>query len=700
MNKMFLFAISYIITIIALNFEFNKIIIMGIAVVLAAILVSNKLAVLKYVLLSVCLGFVSFNIYEYINDTSDFYGQSLDFSGKIIEQVINYDDYSRISAEITINNKTFKTMIYINEENFEADVSDEIFGNAYFYQPNNKNGFDSITYYKSKGITILGSVNNYEIVKNEKFSLTKIANDVNQGIKDKIDDYFDDDYSAFLKGLMLGDKTDFSSKFKLDISKAGISHILVVSGLHVGYLVSISFLIFGKKYGNYVAIFVILFFFVIIGYSPSIFRACTMNILLILGNIFMEKYSSKISIWFAFVIVLVMNPYSMLDVGFVLSFASSGGIIYFYNDIYDKIKTKFKFFNKFVIGSICTSLSVAITTTLPLIIYFDSISSIYLVSNMLILPIIPLIFISTAIFLVISFVIPPISIIFTYVIKILIDIVMFFVESLASFKFSQVPTDSEILLIVGIVMIILFVISYVFKNLFKFTMPICFLMYFSSLIYVSYNEYNTIITTIFPVYDGQAILVTYQDEVTLIDCGSSKYTDAGSQISEYLYTFGYEKIDNFIVTSIDSTHTKDIFSLEIPVLNIITPETYVRSESNDVLQEFIAQNSIKSTNNLPNYIKVIENDTKKLAVLINNRIVTLHSLTNNMIDVFLEEQNITADTIILADKTIGDYRRLEEQLMNLGAKNVILSNDYDILSRVSGFPAQTTIEFGMIKIKE
>ena len=700
MNLTFVFALFYVLTSTALIFEFNKIVFMGIAIILMAILVLSKKVVLKIVLASVVISFLCFNVYNYVNVHTEFNDKDLEFSAHILEKSVNYDEYSKVLAEVSIDGKSFKSMLYFDDVTVKLENSNKINGKGYFYEPDNKNGFNKQNYYKSDEIFLLTSVENYEILDNNSFLLSSIPSKIHNKIKQNIENLFDENAENFIKGLVLGDKSEFDNNFKADISKVGISHILVVSGLHISYLVSLCFVVFGKRKGNYAGIFIIVFFLLVVGYSPSIIRASIMHIILICANLFNEQYSSKKSIWIAFIVILMINPYSIFDVGFVLSFASSAGIIYFYNEIYDKIKCKNNIINKYILQSFSISVAVSVTTTLPLIIYFESISSIAIVSNMLILPIISIVFPLSIGFIFISFISPAVAKVFVFIISFLISIIEVIVGYLSSFKFAQVSTESEILMFISIIIIVLFVISYFKKNFSKYCVPLAASIYFTAIFYVSYSDYNSIITTILPVNDGECIIITYQDEVNVINCGSTKYANSGELLNEYLYNFGHSDIDNLIITSIDKTHIRDINDIKVPVKNIIYPSKAVRQDANEILIKFLNNNELKSEEISSEHIKIIPKDDKKIAVMVNNSTLTLHSFTNKMISEFLEISNVTANTIILSDKVIEDYKEIEKSLQKLQAEEVILVNDYEKLNVVSGVRAKTTVEYGTIRIKE
>lgn len=186
---------------------------------------------------------------------------------------------------------------------------------------------------------------------------------------------------------LLGVKAGLSEELSENLRTVGLVHIVVASGAHLGILVEIARKIFGRISrfaGLLFSILFILFFMMMVGWTPSIMRAGIMAIL----NLLAWYVGRKIAPWRIILIVaaatLVINPTYITNLGWLLSFASFGGIM-----ILGPQMTKFFYGKKkpgLISSTIITTISATIMTLPLTLYYFGQISLISVVANLLILP--------------------------------------------------------------------------------------------------------------------------------------------------------------------------------------------------------------------------------------------------------------------------------------------------------------------------
>jgi competence protein ComEC len=144
---------------------------------------------------------------------------------------------------------------------------------------------------------------------------------------------------AVLSSIILGNKTEIPVELKQAYKKAGAMHILAVSGLHVG----ICFLLINfffknlktnnlySKFGLYVCKISAIFFYVLItGSSTSAIRASTMFALYQFGKDFYLSQCSINTLSGTALLILILNPITIYDVGFQFSFGALAGILTIY----------------------------------------------------------------------------------------------------------------------------------------------------------------------------------------------------------------------------------------------------------------------------------------------------------------------------------------------------------------------------------
>lgn len=207
------------------------------------------------------------------------------------------------------------------------------------------------------------------------------------GIKDK--------ELAVLKALTLADKTALDQTIKDTYSRSGASHVLAVSGLHVGILYFLlSLLIPNIRRPKWLcwirelAILLLLWCYAcMIGLPFSITRSLIMFSIISLTRIFERDNNSINTLCFAAVVILTANPSALFDSGLQLSFAAVFSILYFQPKIASLWTPKnivIKYFYDIITVSVAAQ-----TGTVPLIMYyFGGISVLFLLTNIIVIPLV------------------------------------------------------------------------------------------------------------------------------------------------------------------------------------------------------------------------------------------------------------------------------------------------------------------------
>ena len=188
---------------------------------------------------------------------------------------------------------------------------------------------------------------------------------------------------SYLLGMKSGLPDDLSEKLRM----VGLVHIVVASGAHLSILVEIARKIFGRISrfsGLLFSIIFVMFFMAMVGFTPSILRAGVMSILTLLAWYVGRKFASWRIILIVMAFTLMINPMFIINLGWLLSFASFSGIM-----ILGPRLTRFFYGEKkpgFIAETIITTVS-ATLMTLPIILYYyGMVSLISVVANLLILP--------------------------------------------------------------------------------------------------------------------------------------------------------------------------------------------------------------------------------------------------------------------------------------------------------------------------
>lgn len=223
---------------------------------------------------------------------------------------------------------------------------------------------------------------------------------------------------ALLSAMTLGDKTRISEKLSNDLSRAGLSHMVAISGLHIMVLFSIllsCFLWIGcwRKEATIFTILFLIFYILMIGAPSSAIRAGVMGGLLYLGMAFGRLNQSSRAITFAATGMVVSNPLILTrDVGFQLSFLASLGLIYFLPILKEKWQVK----DSMIKELLCITLA-AQAFCLPILIYnFGQVPILSPLSNILVVPLLSWLFGASLLFLLLGTVFPPLALPLSFII--------------------------------------------------------------------------------------------------------------------------------------------------------------------------------------------------------------------------------------------------------------------------------------------
>ncbi|MDN5201398.1 ComEC/Rec2 family competence protein [Fulvivirgaceae bacterium BMA10] len=195
--------------------------------------------------------------------------------------------------------------------------------------------------------------------------------------------------------LIVGSKEELSYEMKQTYAKAGVMHVLAVSGLHVGivYLVLLNSLgkIRSRKWGKLIfasiTLTILWFYALLTGLSPSVLRAVTMFSMIVIARSFKRQTNIYNSIAASAFILLCFDPWLLKSVGFQLSYLAVFGIVYIQPGIYTVLNLKNRLLDK--IWELTTVSVAAQLATFPLgLFYFQQFPSYFILSNLLVMPLI------------------------------------------------------------------------------------------------------------------------------------------------------------------------------------------------------------------------------------------------------------------------------------------------------------------------
>ena len=205
--------------------------------------------------------------------------------------------------------------------------------------------------------------------------------------------------AALLTGILLGVETGIPANLTKAFSATGTTHIIAISGFNIsiiaGLLSRLSTRLFGKRRAMPVALAGIIVYTILVGASAAVVRAAIMGCLYVIATHYGRQTEALTSLIAAAVLMTVINPQTLWDLGFQLSFAATLGLILYTPPLqswFEKLlsrvlrpgtaKQVVEVLNEALIVTLAAQI-----TAMPIIIYhFRQLSLVTLLSNFLILP--------------------------------------------------------------------------------------------------------------------------------------------------------------------------------------------------------------------------------------------------------------------------------------------------------------------------
>jgi len=217
-----------------------------------------------------------------------------------------------------------------------------------------------------------------------KFNIMKIAFKARQSIKATIRELLPGDEGELTIGVMIGDRLGFSEEFYTDVKESGVAHVVAVSGLHFS-IVLLVFTMLVQRFikRNYLiaigGIILVLSFFLLVGYTPAIARAIIMTVVTLFACLFNRRSEPFNALSISMLIISIIQPYSIFNLGLQLSFASTLTILLFAVPLGHKVKS-------YLVNSAIVSLSAMVGTTYITAYYFQNVNIVGILTNFFVVP--------------------------------------------------------------------------------------------------------------------------------------------------------------------------------------------------------------------------------------------------------------------------------------------------------------------------
>lgn len=359
--------------------------------------------------------------------------------------------------------------------------------------------------------------------KNWRYQVFKIK----ETLLDKLKTYKlkEDDY-YLLAALIFGERTTLSTEITKNYTQTGVIHILAISGLHIAlfYSLILGFLSPLKKYKKgkrivfWCSMFVLWSYAFLTGLAASILRAVVVFSLIAYGKLKNKSIDMGNILATSAFIILLYNPNYLFDIGFQLSYAAVVSLVLFQPIISKYSYSKYRFILKAKQGLLLTL--VAQLGILPLsLYYFGQFPILFLVTNLIVIPLSSILLLLGLILLPISFLPETIRIFFSSITSLLIKLMNGFTAWICQFDVFIIKNIAfHGLLVVTAYVLICSIYFYTIEatKLKLKTVLGCIFIFQMSYIYILYTTNTVNELVVFNTYKNSLIAVKKDKEVQFL----------------------------------------------------------------------------------------------------------------------------------------------------------------------------------------
>lgn len=201
----------------------------------------------------------------------------------------------------------------------------------------NNGAFDYRKYLKTQNVYIVAESQESKIIKNDDIIfIERISHNIRNKVREFTKSNFVEDKAAILNALIIGDDSLIGEEIQENYKKAGMVHLLVVSGGHTAFIILflkyiLLFVKPSKNFSKIIYISVIILYIFITGGTPSILRAGYGIIITMVASLIGRQTDNFTTIFFIILIILLRNPNILFSLSFLLSFGGVFGIILCYS---------------------------------------------------------------------------------------------------------------------------------------------------------------------------------------------------------------------------------------------------------------------------------------------------------------------------------------------------------------------------------
>lgn len=515
-------------------------------------------------------------------------GAASEFAATVCDWPQATERGARVTVELEGYHRA-RAVLYGEAELLAARPGDTVTGTAQWQSAAHFDS-DDVTHFNARGVyALLYGREDVRLSAGDGDALRWLPQRAGKAFREKVAAIWDDPrVSGFLTAELTGDKSAMDDGDYLAMQETGLAHLFAVSGLHCAFLVTLLALLISRRQRLLCAVTIplLLFYMVMVGMSPSVVRACIMQIFLLIAPLFRRGSDPLTSLAAALLVILLCNPFAAASVSLQLSFSATLGMVLLSPRLYKLLTGWYKGKCRplrtalcFVAANLSATLS-AVVFTAPLTAwYFRIFVLVAPLSSLLAVPAAGWSFMAAFVTVLLGFVWLPLASLLGWISWALVRYILWIANGMMSWRYHAVYFTNPYLIYWLLFLYAAFIGCAATpdgkrKYLLASALSVLTL---TAAIWVNRQDYQYGVLTALTldVGQGESVILTSGGETALVDCGSSNsYKDPGGLAADTLHSMGVRELSAVVVTHYHADHTNGLYEVlrRIPVQTIYLPD--------------------------------------------------------------------------------------------------------------------------------
>jgi len=515
-------------------------------------------------------------------------GAASDFAATVCDWPQATERGAKVTVELEGYHRA-RAVLYGEAELLAARPGDTVTGTAQWQSAAHFDS-DDVTHFNARGVyALLYGREDVRLSAGDGDALRWLPQRAGKAFREKVAAIWDDArVSGFLTAELTGDKSAMDDGDYLAMQETGLAHLFAVSGLHCAFLVTLLALLISRRQRLLCAVTIplLLFYMVMVGMSPSVVRACIMQIFLLIAPLFRRGSDPLTSLAAALLVILLCNPFAAASVSLQLSFSATLGMVLLSPRLYKLLTGWYKGKCRplrtalcFVAANLSATLS-AVVFTAPLTAwYFRIFVLVAPLSSLLAVPAAGWSFMAAFVTVLLGFVWLPLASLLGWISWALVRYILWIANGMMSWRYHAVYFTNPYLIYWLLFLYAAFIGCAATpdgkrKYLLASALSVLTL---TAAIWVNRQDYQYGVLTALTldVGQGESVILTSGGETALVDCGSSNsYKDPGGLAADMLHSMGVRELSAVVVTHYHADHTNGLYEVlrRIPVQTVYLPD--------------------------------------------------------------------------------------------------------------------------------